>query len=690
MKTTTGYFITFAFVLASLCAAYPAFASGVPSLSTVPDIPNIAAIGRAPIGDDLAFYDLGGFFRFIGGFFRFGVTTAGNTSLAISSISSVSTLGTIPLYFDLTATTTWTTSVPADSQVAYGTTTSYTASSTLNSTLTTSHTIALNGLTANTTYHFIVLSRDAHGNLATSSDQTFTTPSTQLVFAAYRLDMGAYGDTVAGYEQDIEDAQAIGVDGFELDTMGWDPATCGSWGNFKTWAGYMFQAAQNLGTNFKLFFMDDMQGACGTQAEANAAAAAALSTYESSPNYFYYNGKPVFGGFNSSLSTSNGSADAIFWSGILSAIAPYNPFFWPTFGGGSASLSATTAYNNWATWFGAGTWLTPTNTQGLIGWNGLIAPEAVNNNAAISELTANQGLTSAANINAWNSQIRFYDLGQGSTVQYLEDYGGELLSTLWQNVINTLKPPMVVLNEWNDYTESYMGPASQAKLTANALSSWDITGDYLFSHAGFTQLNKYFIQWYKAGVQPTWPDAMYVFYRNAPTYVVPSLAASSPVPSWNQQEYAPTLNDLYITTILTAPASLVVTSGGNVSTTTVGSGLVHTRIPYAPLISLIGTGVQGYTSNVNSGSASGGSTVDIPAGSLVAALLSTASNDASITGMKDSAGNCSNVYSQAVQSTPTAGIQTTAIYYCITTIDLPIGSTWTVIAHVPFRRDGCG
>jgi len=73
------------------------------------------------------------------------------------------------------ATITWTTDEASDSQVDYGTTTSYGSSTILNATMETSHSEALVGLTASTTYHYRVKSKDADGNLATSGDYTFTT-----------------------------------------------------------------------------------------------------------------------------------------------------------------------------------------------------------------------------------------------------------------------------------------------------------------------------------------------------------------------------------------------------------------------------------------------------------------------------------------------------------------------------------
>ena len=73
------------------------------------------------------------------------------------------------------ATINWTTNEASDTQVDYGLTTGYGSSTTLSGTMVTSHSQALSGLTASTTYHYRVRSRDAAGNLATSGDYTFTT-----------------------------------------------------------------------------------------------------------------------------------------------------------------------------------------------------------------------------------------------------------------------------------------------------------------------------------------------------------------------------------------------------------------------------------------------------------------------------------------------------------------------------------
>ena len=79
-----------------------------------------------------------------------------------------------------TAIITWTSAVPANSQIMYGTTTSYGNSSTLNTNLVTTHSAALTSLIAGTTYHYRVLSADSTGVLVTGLDNVFTTPAAAI------------------------------------------------------------------------------------------------------------------------------------------------------------------------------------------------------------------------------------------------------------------------------------------------------------------------------------------------------------------------------------------------------------------------------------------------------------------------------------------------------------------------------
>jgi phosphodiesterase/alkaline phosphatase D-like protein len=103
------------------------------------------------------------------GDFTFTTTVAPDTTPPV--ISGVSSSGIT----SSVATISWGTDEASDTQVDYGTTTGYGSSTPLNTSLVTSHSAGLTGLSANTLYHYRVKSRDAAGNLATSSDFTFTT-----------------------------------------------------------------------------------------------------------------------------------------------------------------------------------------------------------------------------------------------------------------------------------------------------------------------------------------------------------------------------------------------------------------------------------------------------------------------------------------------------------------------------------
>jgi len=66
-------------------------------------------------------------------------------------------------------TITWTTDVPADSQVRYGPTTNYGSATAVDRTLDTTHSVTITGLSRRTDYFFQVLSRDAVGSLSSAT-----------------------------------------------------------------------------------------------------------------------------------------------------------------------------------------------------------------------------------------------------------------------------------------------------------------------------------------------------------------------------------------------------------------------------------------------------------------------------------------------------------------------------------------
>lgn len=99
------------------------------------------------------------------GAFEFGGATSTNPPVISGLTTNVS---------DRSATIVWVTDKQSTSILQYGLSASY-GNAVTNSTLTNSHSITISNLTANTTYHYLVMSADAAGHVGSSSDLKFTT-----------------------------------------------------------------------------------------------------------------------------------------------------------------------------------------------------------------------------------------------------------------------------------------------------------------------------------------------------------------------------------------------------------------------------------------------------------------------------------------------------------------------------------
>ncbi len=109
---------------------------------------------------------------------------AGGAAIVFVLLASLTVFAvTTPFIFNVgvtnltpgSATINWTTSLPADSQVFYGTTSTYGSATILDPALVTSHSQTLTGLMPNTIYHYQVRST-ASGTLHTLGDFIFVTP----------------------------------------------------------------------------------------------------------------------------------------------------------------------------------------------------------------------------------------------------------------------------------------------------------------------------------------------------------------------------------------------------------------------------------------------------------------------------------------------------------------------------------
>lgn len=113
------------------------------------------------------------------------------TSLALlagaagfGSLASAATAPTVSRTIsvtDTTATIDWTTDVPTEGNVSYGTTTPFTASTSMETSFSTTHTATITGLTPNTTYQYEIDVVDQAGTTGTSGQLAFTTNASSSV-----------------------------------------------------------------------------------------------------------------------------------------------------------------------------------------------------------------------------------------------------------------------------------------------------------------------------------------------------------------------------------------------------------------------------------------------------------------------------------------------------------------------------
>ncbi len=117
-----------------------------------------------------------------------GDVTYGNLSVSPIPIS-ITNVHALVNSGNTSATISWNTSVPANSQVAYGLTTAYELDTITDLTLETSHSMDLTGLLPDTEYHYQIRSITAEEDTAFTGDMTFTTVTSDIVSDDFHLPM---------------------------------------------------------------------------------------------------------------------------------------------------------------------------------------------------------------------------------------------------------------------------------------------------------------------------------------------------------------------------------------------------------------------------------------------------------------------------------------------------------------------
>jgi glucan endo-1,3-alpha-glucosidase len=369
------------------------------------------------------------------------------------------------------------------------------------------------------------------------------------VFAHYMVCLAAQGERVEDYKREIRQAQAAGIDGFALN--------CGAWHNephYPRRVKIIYQAAEELRTGFKLFFSVDFAGLrAHPPGEFESYVLDMVKTYGRHPNQLRVDGRTV-------VSTFTGEQGIAWKKDILAPLKAAGhdvflvPFFYPRPRVTELPDEATVGehYRKWADL-----------VDGMFYFGGAgTAPQLAASNAAYARVMREAGKV---------CMCSFSPMYWGATQpdrRYYETCGGEGTELQWKSIIQQ-RPDWVEIVTWNDFSESYICPvAAPGPSAASYLKSRS-------SHAGYLELSRYYMEWYKTGRQPLLRDGLFWFYRVHPKDAV--AAADRPVKSLHGEVQ----DVLYVTTMMTAPAELHVTSGGTTSVRPLAAGIQHLRIPFS-------------------------------------------------------------------------------------------------------------
>lgn len=368
--------------------------------------------------------------------------------------------------------------------------------------------------------------------------------SPHYVFAHYMVCYAAYGQSIAGYKQEIQDAQAAGIDGFALDVGAWS----GSDWYYKTNVSLMYQAAEQLNTGFKLFFSVDMSNTNDI--------VQMISTYANRTNSFHYHGGLVVSSFGLNwLDWTNGVFKPLRTLGIS------NIFFVPDFGNPAYSFPDT--YAGITALLAEDTYL-----NGLFDFAcGL--PSDVN----FLNTCYHQACTNAGKLFMAGCSPTYWGCAQiTSGRQYIESQGGEGTIAQWNWIIQN-QPEWVEIVTWNDLNEStYINPLATP-------DQFYPSSTKRYCHAGYLEFSKRYITWYKTGQQPPiTQDSLFYFYRTHPTNAVASNTNDIPVTIFN----GAVQDVIYTTVFLTNSANLEILSGNTQTNYSLPAGISNVRTPFAP------------------------------------------------------------------------------------------------------------
>lgn len=374
-------------------------------------------------------------------------------------------------------------------------------------------------------------------------------PADRLVFAHYMVCIPTYGGdaTVADYQREIRAAQAFGIDGFALNCGGWtlrEP-------HYKRRATRIYQAAQELGTGFKLFISADYASGLTSEETLDM-----VESFRHHPNQLHHEGKPVLSTFG------GGEKQAAFVSKTFVGDRAifYVPFYYPRPAAEMPNLAqAQQVFRDFS------------SLDGFFHFGAAGSPAQITeSNRLLAQTWLGAGKLFMAGITPCYR-------GLGGNYRLFESDGFEGYARQWEGAIRD-GATWVEIVTWNDWGEaSYVAPFGGPADTVFWKGHWGP----MLSHTAFLSAGRYYVDWFKSGQPPAIrEDALYYFYRTHPK----SLSGErKPGGERARPGGADRLtDDVHVTAFLTAPARLTVHSGDTSRNFDLRAGVEHVAMPFAP------------------------------------------------------------------------------------------------------------
>jgi len=368
-----------------------------------------------------------------------------------------------------------------------------------------------------------------------------------MVFAHYMVCFATYGEAagVEGYKREIREAEAAGIDGFILNVGAWSKEKY-----YQRRTEMIHQAAKDMGTDFKLFFSLDL-GSVPDILDM-------IRRFGKHPNCFRYQGRIVVSTFaHGGVPWKQEVFDPLAKEGLEVFFVPYfyprpNVTELPDYDVVMQVYRKHQAYVDGLFYFGAaGT-----------------AEQLARSNTAYAKAMKDVGKLCMASYSP-----HYWGFRQPPGRRYFETQGGEGTAVQWRAIIEA-RPQWVEIVTWNDFNES-----SWVSPVANPGQYFrELRAPFRHSHAGYLELSKYYIRWYKTGKRPAVErDALFYFYRAHPK---DAKAASDDKPV--RQFHGEVEDVVYLTAMLTAPAEAVVHTGGKTVIRKMPAGVSHAKVPFTP------------------------------------------------------------------------------------------------------------